>query len=484
MTIRVTTNYMLLQSLESARKHAFDVSRFQSHLSSGLKLQRPSDDPTGMRALLALRSGGARRTADVANIETVRTSLNVSVTNLQDAQNLFVQAKQIALQAQQATEPAEIEGYVQTIDSLLGRLLAIANAQHDGEYLYGGTRTDQPPFVQTGVSTDVAAPVQYVGSEARSRAAIGEGRTADRLYTGREVFLATERETPIFVGQTGAAAGSGTSSATGQDELIVRHTATTFAAGSGVQPGAGSATGDTIIGAAGTHLLTITDVSGTGAFGSVSLDGGADVNFTSSDTDLAVTGPFGDVVYLDMSAITPGFSGDVDVTADGTLSVDGGATVAPIDFSTNQAVTDSLTQSVTYIDGSGITRTGADEIDYVGAADAFQVLQNLRRDLLAFNNVPSAEWHAALQRRIGDIDRVHNQFLRVIGEQSVTLQQLDFLQTRSETLRLEGQTAASDLESADVAEAAVRLQQSQLLLQTAYAATVQVMNQSLLDFLK
>ena len=46
----------------------------------------------------------------------------------------------------------------------------------------------------------------------------------------------------------------------------------------------------------------------------------------NSDTNLKVSAPNGDVVYVNTTAVVPGFSGNVDITADGMLSVDGGTT--------------------------------------------------------------------------------------------------------------------------------------------------------------
>src|SRR5690606_13494775 len=134
-----------------------------------------------------------------------------------------------------------------------------------------------------------------------------------------DVFQPIARGKTLFLGGTGAAPGTGTDSALGRGTLIVSHTSTTYTAGSGVAAGTSSADGDTIIGPAGAHILTIEDTSGTGAFGTVSLNGGPPVSFTNGDTNLKVIGPLDEVVYLDTTAITAGFSGDVEITADGTL---------------------------------------------------------------------------------------------------------------------------------------------------------------------
>src|SRR5262249_39694406 len=139
----------------------------------------------------------------------------------------------------------------------------------------------------------------------------------DVLYSGQAVFGATNRGATTVIGTTGAKAGSGTDTATANTQLLVSHTLTTFASGSGVAAGTSSAAGDTIIGASGTHKLTINDTSGNGSAGTISLNGGPPVSYDSSQTNLKVQGPNGEVVYLDTTAMTPGFNGTIDMTATG-----------------------------------------------------------------------------------------------------------------------------------------------------------------------
>ena len=122
--------------------------------------------------------------------------------------------------------------------------------------------------------------------------------------------------------------------------MTITHTGTTYAAGSGVQAGSSSASGDTILGPPGSHTLQITDTSGNGTAGTVSLDGGPPIAFTNGDTNLQVTNSSGDVVYINTSAITAGFNDSVAISTTGTMSVDGGATSTPITYAANQAVTD------------------------------------------------------------------------------------------------------------------------------------------------
>ena len=312
----------------------------------------------------------------------------------------------------------------------------------------------------------------------------GANGVLDVVYSGAEVFQSRARSDTIFVGHTGAATGSGTDSGVGPATLSVIHAATTFAAGSGVQAGISSPGGDTIIGPSGSHMLTIVDTSGNGTSGTVSLNGGAPVAFTNADSDLEVSGPSGEKVYVDTTSIVAGFSGDIAITADGVLSIDGGASTTSVDFSSNQVIQNSLTGEVTNIDSSAIRQVGTEHVEYQGTADIFTALIELRNDLRNTRDLPSSARNDALNRRVGDLDRVREDVMSVVGEQSVALQHLDSLEHKVQDIQLETRRIISENESADIAEVAIKLQNEQALLQFTLASTAMVLDQSLLDYLR
>ena len=485
MSFRVTPNILTTQSLTYQQRHASQLARLQEQITSGQRINRPSDDPTGTRKVLATVAEMNHREADLTNIAATRATLNHSFTNLQDAGLLFVRAKEIALSAQQSTEPLELEHLANEVDGLLERLLAIANSSHDGESLFGGAKTDAPPFSkQTAPDSSTIVQVDYAGSVIRAETVVGKGIEVDRIYSGDGVFQQTARGATLLIGGSGAASGAGTDTSVGSGRLTIRHSLTTYAGASGIQAGTSSAAGDTIIGPSGAHTLSIVDTSGTGTSGTVSLNGGPAIPFSSTDTDLRVEGPAGESVFVDTSGITPGFSGSVDIQADGTLSVDDGLTEVALDYSTNQVLTHGIDQSITHIDSSGIRNAGVDGIEYGGTSGAFEMLIELR-DALRNPNVPdSPEWHAAIARRIGDIDRVHDHLLSVTGEQAVTLQQLDVLEQRYEIMQLEGERIVGELASTDLSEVAIRMQQEQTLLEMTLASSARLFDQSILDFLR
>jgi hypothetical protein len=251
-----------------------------------------------------------------------------------------------------------------------------------------------------------------------------------------------------------------------------------------VQPGTSSAAGDTILGPAGANTLVIDDTSGTGASGTISLNGGPPVAFTNADTNLEVAGPNGEVVHVNTTAITPGFNGTVNITANGTLSVDGGASTQPITFSGDQVVTNSKTGAVTNVDSTKIRTTGDTSLDYTGTADAFQVLIALRNDLENASGLSSTQLSQTLSQRMGEIQQAGKGSLDATGKQSATLQSLQSLQQRLTNVQLDTKQTTSDLQSADISAVAIGIQSQQNLLSLTYASAARIMNLSLLNFLQ
>ncbi|MGE0377912.1 MAG: flagellar hook-associated protein FlgL [Planctomycetaceae bacterium] len=480
MTFRVTPGFSVAQFLSHLTQQNSRLADLNQQASSGLRISRPSDDPAGLRSLLRTEEAIQRLDTRIESIGAARYRLQQASISVTDAQALFVQAESIASQGVQADEPAELEVLADEIDGLLRQLDALANVEISGEYLFSGVAAHRQPFP----GANAAKTTTYNGSEIPRTLGLHSGTPTVILASGASVFQPKSRAQTLYLGVTGAAAGTGTDSAQGRGTLIVSHTASTYAASSGVSAGTASAAGDTIIGPAGAHRLTLVDASGTGAFGTVSLNGGAPVAFTSADTNLKLVGPSNEVVYIDTTAIAGGFSGDVDITAAGTLSVDGGASTIPINFSANQAVTNGANGEITNVNSTAIRFAGSAELEYTGTADAFSVLRELRDDIRNTRGLSAGLQKEAIARRLADVQRIQDHFLDVTGEQSVTLAQLDDIEDNADSARLDFNQHLSNVASADISQVAVELQQARNQLQFTLAAASRLFDFSLLEFLR
>ena len=167
------------------------------------------------------------------------------------------------------------------------------------------------------------------------------------------------------------------------------------------------------------------------------------------------------------------------------MSMDGGTTEVPIDFTDNQVIQDPNTGRVTYVDTTEVRQAGLDYVEFTGTADVFETLIQLRDDLRNTRDLPPGEWEDAMQRRIGDLTRVHDHILTVVGRQSVALENLEGMERRSEDYQLEMAKRVDSLESTDMIAAITNLQNEQNMLQYTYAVSANLMNgANLLDYIQ
>ncbi len=476
MAIRITPQITVAQLLKQATAHTANISKLQQQISSGLRVSRPSDDPLGTKTILSRMAIVGQYETQARTLNQAADRLNQANTELLSVSDLLVQARDIASQARSALDDSELRNYASQIDAILTQVRDTANAQFDGQFLFSGDTANTQPYASSGND------FSYQGSNASLNVSFFGRSSLEVVYSGQRVFGSMDRGATSILGSTGARPGAGTNTSTMNSQLIVRHTGTTYAPGSGVAAGASSMGGDNIIGPPGSHTLTIHDASGTGASGTVSLNGGAPIAFDSSQTNLEVRGPNGEIVFLNTTAITPGFNGAIDLAASGTLSADGGVTEIPIDFSASQSVR-TADGRTTFIDSTAISKTGVDQVEYSGVTNVFQALADLRDDLLNARGLSPSEWQESLTRRVDEVARHQSHILEVVGSQAQTLKTINDIGARLGELTLDAKQRLSEVAATDVPAAAIALQEAQNLLQYNYAVTAQMFRTSLLDYM-
>ena len=471
------------RAIEYSTIHSTNILKYQKQISSGLRFEKPSEEPIPFRLVSSLTSRRSELTADQATIQRSTSILNASVVQVQEFIDLATQAKTLAQQGVQAIDEGERRALAIEVDGLLDALQQVSLSKFNDRYLYGGTRSQQPPFEFIEPQGKGGLEVHYNGSHVRSSASVGDTLSVDTYYSGLQLFGRRGREATVLDGASGAKPGPGTHTMTGQARLIVAHETTTFDGASGVAPGTRSATDDTVLGPLGSHTLTIVDQSGDGSSGTVSLNGGIPITFTNADTDLRVVGPGGHLVYVDTTNISAGFNGTIDVGATGTLSTDEGATEIPIDFSSKQIIIDSTTNLAVTIDTTNVRKAAVDHLDFPGTSNAFEVFFDLANDLRNADNLDSQDLALTLGRRLGEIDKVTENALEVLGQQSAALKTLDSLSFRITDLLANVEIRMSDVQSTDIPDAVLNLERSQALLQYTFAVTAQVNSLGILEFL-
>jgi flagellar hook-associated protein 3 FlgL len=481
MFFRVTQHQTSAYARQSVARQTSQLYDAQRQVSSGLRVERASDDPISMRRSLIQKERISRLEANTLSLNHTRSRLDQAHVGLRQAAGLLTKARDLAIRSQQTVDETEVSVLGSELDGILDQLLNIANSADESGFLFGETSDGSLPF-ELGAQPDGNA--SYSGTTDTSRLRLTGVASVKSLLPGNEVFQPNDRSGTIVIGNTGVAVGSGTDTAVGRREAVVTHTLTSFAPGSGIAAGSGSVAGDTVIGAAGVYSLRINDVSGNGSFGTISLNDGPEISFTNLDTNLQVTTSGGLQVFVDTTAITAGFNGTVDITADGTLSVDGGASSTAITFAANQQVTDSRDGSVVNLNTAAMRRVGTDQLEFSGTADVFGVIRSLRDDILNTRGLPATERSAALSRGLGEITGMQDHLLDVVGVQSVSMEHMERLKTQLEDLQLAEQIELSDSVGADIVSVILQMQETQNAQQYTMSVIGQFLTPNLLNFIR
>ena len=181
--MRVSTSWMQQQSVGSMMDRQSDLSDLNIQLSTGKRINQPSDDPVGAARALDL----SHLTADVAqyqrNITTANARLGLEDQTLSNVTNVLGRVRTLLLQAANGSQTDETRGDIAAeMVQLRQQLLGQANSKDgQGDYIFAGNRTGTAPFAsQNGVS--------YLGDHGQRMVAAGPGLQVATGDPGSAVF--------------------------------------------------------------------------------------------------------------------------------------------------------------------------------------------------------------------------------------------------------------------------------------------------------
>ena len=459
------------------RRHTQELARLQAMVSSGVRLRRASDAPADAFRLLGLRAESHSTQVYRENLARVNDSLDIASSVIQKMSETIARVRELVAQSASGTYSAgDRKPIAREINSLLEQLVSLANTKHGGQYLFAGSETGSVPYVAEYENGNIVR-VTYAGSLQAMEVPVAPGVEYAGVFVGEEIFRSHTRQAPEFLGQTGAAAGAGTSSVRGDVWLTVSHSSTTYLGASGIAPGDSSAAGDTVLG--NSHTLTIDAPTRT-----LRLDGGAEVTFSAGETDVMVAGADGAVVYVSVVALDGGFQGTVDIEAAGRLSIDDGASQTAIDFAdANLAVTDSATGRVLYVDCTGVVRTGLDPVRVPGTYDLFGALVTIGDLMLNERDLPEDRQIALLTETNDALNEVAQGLMLAQTSAGAKIGVLATLDEGLENIKAHTDDEAAMLENADIIQVATQLARQQALYEMTLASASRLLGLSLFDYI-
>lgn len=162
------------------------LSKTQLQLASGQRMLAPSDDPTAATQVLKLDQLLGNVDQYQRNADRAEARLRREEDVLAGAGDILQRVRELAVRANNGSLSAEDrKAIAMEVRQHLDGLLGLANAtDSNGEYLFSGYRTGDPPFQDQGSGNYV-----YVGDQGQRLVQIGTSRHVATNDPGDSLFM-------------------------------------------------------------------------------------------------------------------------------------------------------------------------------------------------------------------------------------------------------------------------------------------------------
>jgi flagellar hook-associated protein 3 FlgL len=182
--VRITYSGQFRDSTTAIQTAAERLADYQRQVSSGLRVQKPSDDPAAMSSVISEQGRLAQtdnytRAGDSANsrLTVVDSVMSDIVSKLTAAQSLAVSV------AGSIATPEERAAAAQEMGAMKAALLDDFNMTFQGVYLFSGGKATTKPF--TVGAGGVVSP--YAGSSSEVSVDIGQGHSVTIGFDGSTI---------------------------------------------------------------------------------------------------------------------------------------------------------------------------------------------------------------------------------------------------------------------------------------------------------
>lgn len=196
--MKVTDNstYRLMQT--NLNRITTDLLDLRNQGATGLKLNKPSDDPGAIRPVLTTRTQLQQNDRYLETMGQAGDKMAATDGHLDHVENILVRVKEIAINSVNSTlDEVDRSTLADEIAELRNELLDTANAVVDGKYIFGGYKENTIPFTKNDSydpdlydESDVTTwPYLYNGDNNPTKLEITPGEVIETNLTGNALFM-------------------------------------------------------------------------------------------------------------------------------------------------------------------------------------------------------------------------------------------------------------------------------------------------------
>ena len=189
MPFRISQESLTRTTLSNINLNYKKMQDTQEKLSSGKQINRPSDDPSGTRKVLGLRTEELQLQQFLDNTATAKEQINITSGTLESIEELFAKIKELTVQANNDTlGRSERETIANELDELTESVLQYANTENNGRYIFSGTKTLTAAYTATRDSSGNILSVSYNGNNEEIKYQIGANSFIQVNLPGGKLF--------------------------------------------------------------------------------------------------------------------------------------------------------------------------------------------------------------------------------------------------------------------------------------------------------
>jgi flagellar hook-associated protein 3 FlgL len=205
--MRVTTAGQTQSLIARLQTSAQRLERAQQRATTGLRVEKMSDDPTAGTTIMQASSGLRGIAQYTRNVERVTAALDAEDSALQQVTDLLTRAKELGVASNSANADASARAAAAAeVRQLFAQAVAVGNTKVGDDFLFGGLNGDgRPPFDPDGaafVPTDPPPAGSPPGTPPAPR--YPRGMRAVEAGAGGQRVHGAHDGTTIFLGHTGA----------------------------------------------------------------------------------------------------------------------------------------------------------------------------------------------------------------------------------------------------------------------------------------
>lgn len=204
--MRITNNTMNNTFLNNLNKNLRKMIKAQEQATSGKAVSRPSDNPLLVGNILSMRDNIQQNEQYNRNISDTLGWVQTQDTALNDATKTMNRIRDLIIYgANGSLSDTDRNAIKDEVEMSVGQLKDILNTNFDGRYIFGGQKTDKPPFIDKDGNN-----LYYDGNNGNIEREIAQGVTIDIVSDGGKITKVSGEDLGVFLNDVIKAMESGT----------------------------------------------------------------------------------------------------------------------------------------------------------------------------------------------------------------------------------------------------------------------------------